>query len=144
MTTYQVRVDIGYSYFPRLNETFPYSYSPEGCFSGGYSYRLGNNGNDLYLVHADGEVFLGSNWSGYEIRGFTVVQISACDDPIEKYDCINGACIKANVYDTPGIHESLSECETACGTGCSGKCISNSDWAQIEGLSGQLKNRNCS
>ena len=60
------------------------------------------------------------------------------------YDCINGACTDSTKYKTPGIYQTLSDCETACGTGCSGKCISNSDWAQIEGLSGQLKKRNCS
>lgn len=62
----------------------------------------------------------------------------------KKYDCINGACLEASQYNTPGIYQSLSDCEVNCGTGCSGKCISNSDWAQIKGLSNQLKNRNCS
>ncbi|MFN6565451.1 MAG: hypothetical protein RMY28_037400 [Nostoc sp. ChiSLP01] len=62
----------------------------------------------------------------------------------EKYDCINAVCINANQYSTPGIYQSLSECEAACGTGCSGKCIPNSEWAQIEGLANQLKSKNCS
>jgi hypothetical protein len=60
------------------------------------------------------------------------------------YDCINGACIPKTTYNTPGLYQSLSECETACGTGCSGKCISSSDWAQIEGLANKLKSKNCS
>lgn len=63
---------------------------------------------------------------------------------IQEYDCINGACLPKTQYNTPGIYASLAECEQACGTGCSGKCISNSDWATIEGLSNQLKQRNCS
>ncbi|MEH2038450.1 hypothetical protein [Nostoc sp.] len=59
---------------------------------------------------------------------------------IDTYNCVNGACIP----DASGIYNSLSECEVNCGTNrCSGKCLSNSDWAQIEGLSNQLKNRNC-
>ncbi|MEH2307003.1 hypothetical protein [Nostoc sp.] len=66
------------------------------------------------------------------------------DSPPLKYDCVNGACVGYTMYNTPGIYPTLSACEQACGTGCSGKCVSNSDWAQIEGLSGQLKNRNCS
>lgn len=61
----------------------------------------------------------------------------------EKYDCINGACTPKTTYNTPGLYPSLSDCQVACGIGCSGKCISNSDWATIEGLSNQLKNRNC-
>lgn len=60
------------------------------------------------------------------------------------YDCINGACTKKNIYNTPGLYPSLSDCEEACGTGCNGKCVSSSDWTQIENLSGQLKSRNCS
>jgi hypothetical protein len=65
-------------------------------------------------------------------------------EPNEPYDCINGACIKKSVYSTPGLYQSLSDCEIACGTGCSGKCLSNADWAQIKSLSNQLKTRNCS
>jgi hypothetical protein len=60
------------------------------------------------------------------------------------YDCINGACIQKTAYNTPGIYNSLAECESICGTGCSGKCISNVEWAQIEGLANQLKSKNCS
>ncbi len=63
--------------------------------------------------------------------------------PEDPYDCINGACIKKSVYNTPGIYATLSACEVSCGIGCSGKCISNSDWAQIEGLSNKLKSTNC-
>ncbi|MBN3877527.1 MULTISPECIES: hypothetical protein [unclassified Nostoc] len=63
--------------------------------------------------------------------------------PSVAHDCINGACTPKTTYGTPGLYPSLSECEVACGTGCSGKCISNSEWAQVEGLANQLKNRNC-
>ena len=70
---------------------------------------------------------------------------NACQIPEnEKYDCINGACTKATKYSTPGLYPSISDCEIACGTGCSGKCIPNSEWTRIEDLSNQLKNRNCS
>ena len=69
---------------------------------------------------------------------------SSCPTVIDYYDCINGACTKKSVYNTPGLYQSLSECEVVCGTGCSGKCISNTDWTQIENLSGELKNRSCS
>ncbi|MBE9056351.1 hypothetical protein [Sphaerospermopsis sp. LEGE 08334] len=77
------------------------------------------------------------------------VRDGSCDacypePPQAKYDCINGACIPDTTYSTPGLYSTLSECETACGTGCSGKCISNQDWATIEGLAAQLKNKNCS
>jgi hypothetical protein len=112
------------------------SYIPTGGSCGGgyfYSVDLGFNA---------------SNAS--EIAG-TVQQVSCnfcsnccTDSPNSTYDCINAACVSKNTYNTPGIYNSLAECEQACGTGCSGKCISNSDWAQIEGLANQLKNKNCS
>ncbi len=74
-------------------------------------------------------------WKGYE---------NTCS-PLERgYDCINGACTKKETYNTPGLYASLSDCEVACGSGCSGQCIANSDWTQIEGLANQLKSKNCS
>lgn len=94
---------------------------------------------------------LGFNVGNASERSGTVQQVSCsfcpgcCTDPESpKYDCINGACLSKSAYNTPGLYSSLSVCEEACGTGCSGKCINNADWAQIEGLSGQLKTRNCS
>ena len=61
-----------------------------------------------------------------------------------RYDCLNGACISALEYGTPGFYSSLEECEQVCGSqGCSGKCISNSDWVKIQGLASKLKNQNC-
>lgn len=60
------------------------------------------------------------------------------------YDCINGKCLPQNNYNTPGFYESLAACESICGFGCSGKCISNAEWAQIENLSNHLKVKNCS
>lgn len=61
-----------------------------------------------------------------------------------KFDCINNACIKSDKYETPGLYESLEECETVCGEkGCSGECISNKKWSQIKDLAGKLKDKNC-
>jgi hypothetical protein len=62
----------------------------------------------------------------------------------QSYDCINGACTKKNIYSTPGLYGSLDDCQKSCGTGCSGKCVSDSELAQIEGLSSELKSKNCS
>ncbi|MBD2435828.1 hypothetical protein [Nostoc sp. FACHB-110] len=70
--------------------------------------------------------------------------LSAPPPPADKYDCINAACIKNTVYNTPGFYASLAECQTHCGPGCGGQCISNTDWATIESLAVQLKNQDCS
>ncbi|WP_143857025.1 hypothetical protein [Nostoc sp. 'Peltigera membranacea cyanobiont' 213] len=94
---------------------------------------------------------LGFNVGNASERSGTVTVVSCtfcpgcCTDAIaDKYDCLNGNCVKDSLYKTPGLYSTISDCENVCGTGCGGKCISNSDWAQIEGFSGQLKNRNCS
>ncbi|MEH2136848.1 hypothetical protein [Nostoc sp.] len=76
---------------------------------------------------------------GYNTYG----ECNACKVVIVLYDCINGACTPSTTYKTPGLYSDMNACELACGTGCSGKCISNSDWAQIEGLASQLKNHEC-
>ncbi|MHC5769669.1 MAG: hypothetical protein ACYTXI_29480 [Nostoc sp.] len=55
---------------------------------------------------------------------------NSCSVFTASFDCINGTCIDASKFNTPGMYSSLSECETACGIGCNGKCISNSKWAQ--------------
>lgn len=81
---------------------------------------------------------------GYVFHPSAYVVSTTCPQPSTQYDCINGACIPSSTHGTLGLYASLSDCEVNCGfKGCSGQCVSNSDWAQIEGLSKQLKNRNC-
>jgi hypothetical protein len=77
-------------------------------------------------------------------RGGRSGNCDSCLSPPKKYDCINGECVESSIYNTPGIYQSISDCEVNCGAGCSGKCLSNSDWAQIENLASQLKSKNCS
>jgi hypothetical protein len=61
-----------------------------------------------------------------------------------RYDCLNAACTPKNTYNTPGLYQSLAECEQSCGPGCGGVCLSNSDWAAIQGLAAQNKSKHCS
>ncbi|TAF07769.1 MAG: hypothetical protein EAZ77_08650 [Nostocales cyanobacterium] len=75
----------------------------------------------------------------------TIIKIGNCqcsDSPA--FDCINGACTNKTTYKTPGLYQSLEECQQMCGTGCGGVCISNSEWAQIQGLASQNKSKSCS
>jgi hypothetical protein len=106
------------------------------------AWRLVATGTDNRVMFSTGGINDPNSILFFSSREF--VKTDPNCQTVTKYDCINGACIPKSTYSTPGIYNSLSECETACGTGCSGKCISNADWAQIEGLSNQLKNRNCS
>lgn len=143
--TWVVEVDTPYSVNSNPGTVIPFTYKPSGCYRAPYSYRFGNNGDSLYLVHATGELLLGNQWIGETLRSFTVRQISLCAGQTLTYDCINGACFQSSQFNTPGIYTSLAQCESQCGgSTCKGKCISNSDWAQIEGLANQLKNQNCS
>ncbi|MBD2204942.1 hypothetical protein H6G33_04215 [Calothrix sp. FACHB-1219] len=124
-----------------------------------HEYVSGYEWDNPFLKTISGKDYLYSACDDRDMRGGLVWANSPGIAPIvataftktdpncvssQSYDCINGACIVSTQYDTPGIYASLAECETACGTGCSGKCISNSEWATIEGLSNQLKQRNCS
>lgn len=142
MATWTVAVDILYSRKGE-NQTLGYTRQPYGCFRGPYSYRFGWNGTFLYLVHGDGEAPIGGGWGDFDLKGFNVRQIRKCEEEYEPYDCINGACIKSSKYDTPGLYENISECEKACGTGCSGKCLSNEEWNKIKNLAKQIKDKNC-
>ena len=62
----------------------------------------------------------------------------------KKYDCLNAECIESTQYNTPGLYQSLEECEQACGPGCGGKCISDEKWSIIKALARKLINLNCS
>ncbi|NJO61351.1 MAG: hypothetical protein HC836_24780 [Richelia sp. RM2_1_2] len=133
--------------FQNSDTRFNLTYSPSKCVAPPYGYVFKNGGNDLYLTHADGDLFLETNWADYVLLDFDVIELSPCEiqeDDSNKYDCINGACIKSDVYNTPGIYNDIEECEIACGAGCSGKCLSNADWQKIQDLAKKIKNKNCS
>ncbi len=109
---------------------------------------LGYNGtsNNVYSVRCNGsagDLELATHYPGIH-KPTISSSTNSCPPPALEYDCVNGACISKTRYNTPGLYKSLPECQTACGAGCSGKCISSDDWAQIQGLSNQLKSRNCS
>lgn len=75
----------------------------------------------------------GCNWPGNVT--FTFVA-----DP-QKYDCINGVCISSNIYDTPGIYESLEACQSACTS--SSECPEGYECVSVESTQ-QLKDCICS
>ncbi|WP_200327558.1 hypothetical protein [Sphaerospermopsis aphanizomenoides] len=79
------------------------------------------------------------------VSGDTPATYGSCDAcSNDKYDCLNGACIDKDIYKTPGIYQSIEECQVACGTGCSGVCLTASEWSTIQGLASQNKSRHCS
>ncbi len=119
------------------------------CLAAPFSTELDRSADGFFLIYNGGRQLLESGWTNYDLLSSSITAQTPCTGctlPPEEisYDCINGACVPETTYGTLGLYPSLSACETACGTGCSGKCISNSEWAQIEGLSNQIKNINCS
>lgn len=78
--------------------------------------------------------------SDYTFYGDAFIVSTNCPIPTTQYDCVNGVC----VVSATGFYPSLGDCQVACGKkGCSGQCVSSSDWAKIEELVNQIKNRNC-
>ncbi|MBE9213713.1 hypothetical protein IQ247_13735 [Plectonema cf. radiosum LEGE 06105] len=145
MSGWTISVDAPWRFEDGDETTYNLTYQVNGCFSPPYGHIFKNGGDDLYLTHSKGETFLGDGWNGFVLLDFKVNQLSPCeiDETTQKYDCINGACIKAEVYNTPGIYNGLDECEVACGEGCSGKCLSKNEWQKIQDLANKLKQINC-
>jgi hypothetical protein len=100
---------------------------------------------DARTTGSQGEIVLGTYYPN--ITDVSIVDaVISCPPPPPppQYDCLNGACVTKTTYNTPGLYPSLGECQVACGTGCSGVCVSASDWANIEGLASRNKSQNCS
>ncbi len=83
-----------------------------------------------------------------------------CNPDASKYDCLNGNCVKNDQYKTPGIHQSLDDCKTVCGSSgvcgdgkicidpnnyCpNGKvCLDQSEVSQINSLIGKISGEVC-
>ncbi len=112
--------------------------SGEGEYEITYEYWTYFAGQNAYRVYVNGQLLLPD--AGFQLNSANWV----LSNPNVPYDCINGACRPSSEYNTPGLYPSLSACEVACGTGCSGKCISNKDWLTIQSLASHLKHKNCS
>jgi hypothetical protein len=75
------------------------------------------------------------------------------------YDCVNGGCYSAGNYDTPGSYTTLANCQANCGATCTTgsvcvdpnnycpngqTCLPTTEFSQIQSLSSQLRQRDCS
>jgi hypothetical protein len=116
----------------------------------GYEYR---NGTGQVSEVANSRVT-----SGYLSSG----NCSGCVSPDKKYDCLNGKCFEHTVYNSPGLFATLVDCEAACGSNSEDKCqapnicvspdycppgmvcLTLGELSTIDGLSSELKLKNCS
>jgi hypothetical protein len=114
------------------------------CFPEPFSLGLDREADSLFLYSGEGgKQNLESSWSGFELLQASIISQEPCPCPLlDKYDCVNKTCIKNGQYNTPGLYLSLAECAKNCG-GCSGKCLSTSEWSAIKELANRLKNKNC-
>lgn len=141
MASYYVRVSITYRQKGQPGEGNSVERT-SSCIPEPYSFVLDRAADGFFIVYSGGRENLESNWGNFDLLGYSIVSKEPCGDT-DTYDCINGACIKASEYETPGLYENISECEKACGTGCSGKCLSNEEWSKIKDLAKKLKDKNC-
>jgi hypothetical protein len=94
-----------------------------------------------------------SNGGGYSAwcldNDETVVSIQSydCDsvNPSQKFDCLNGGCIPAETYTTPGIYANLAACESGCAknSNCKGECVSAAELAALQQAANQLQSKIC-
>jgi hypothetical protein len=60
-------------------------------------------------------------------------------------DCLNGGCIPASIYKTPGRYANLASCQSGCANNspCDGECVSAAAIANIEQAVNNLQSRLC-
>jgi hypothetical protein len=81
----------------------------------------------------------------------TVVDCALCagcncaDLGNETCDCINGGCVPAATYNTPGKYANLAACLSGCAkdSPCTGECVSAADLANLQQAAGLVQTRIC-
>jgi hypothetical protein len=65
--------------------------------------------------------------------------------PSNKHDCLNGGCIPASTYRTPGKYENLAACESGCAkdSSCDGECVSPSEIQALKQVASALQSKIC-
>lgn len=141
MASYYVKVSITYRQIGRPDTTETVELTSD-CIPEPYSFELDREADAFFIIYNGGKQALERSWSAFELLDYFIISKEACQS-VNAHDCINGICIKATEYNTPGFYDNLETCEKSCGTGCSGKCLSNKEWNQIKELARKLKSKNC-
>jgi hypothetical protein len=112
-------------------------YEPIGGTCGGGAYVSRDNG----LNQSNASVRSGS---------LTEVGLSNCPNclgirPDEPYDCINGTCLPARTYNTPGRFPNAGACGAGClpDSSCKGKCIGADEIRSLQQRTQELRSRFC-
>ena len=114
--------------------TFPGYWVPVPHSVCGYTWTsLAKNG----VKHPDA-----NNWS-FSTYAFSY---SGCEpDPNKPCDCINGGCVPATMYDTPGLFPKLADCQSGCApdSDCEGECVSSAEILTLQQSIGNLQSKIC-
>jgi hypothetical protein len=105
--------------------------SDSGC-SGGLSIRIYNS--------AGAQVY-------YSCYGFATLKINdqGAIDPNIPCDCVNGGCVSATLYNTPGVFANLAACQSGCAknSNCTGECVDPAEIAALNQSISTLRSRIC-
>jgi hypothetical protein len=135
-----------------------YRINTVGCDGNNYQFFRCSEGittgsttfcGNIRLIDVEG-TFNPSNGSCLSAT-ITVVACSFCpgcciDSALDgKCDCINGGCIPAVTYNTPGKYANLAACQSACAkdSPCTGECVSAADLANLQQAAGIVQSRLC-
>ena len=125
-----------------------------------YSYKDPNAGDvvrtasgDRYTIFAYGvcysgvaiKIFDGTTeilFSCYKEGSLVVAPIAISDSAC---DCINGGCLPAAMYSTPGKFSNLANCQSACAkdSTCTGECVSPEQIAALQQAASNVRSRLC-
>jgi hypothetical protein len=123
----------------------------------GSAYICSENLYDAGDGHCGGPRFASSdhdytvdNASAQQIT-ISVVDCALCagcnctDLSNEKCDCLNGGCVPAATYNTPGKYANLAACESGCAkdSTCNGECVSAADLAALQQAAALVQPRIC-
>lgn len=101
-----------------------------GCTNQGYSRRFGY---PPPLISCGAGY---SAWCLYEDETIVSIESYDCDGLNENqpYDCLNGNCVPANSFNTPGYYPNLAACKSSCGKSpdCKGECLSAEQLAALD------------
>jgi hypothetical protein len=85
------------------------------------------------------------------IATYALVSLSLCpgcqdtSSPADICDCLNGGCIPAALYGTPGKYANLAACQSACAkdSNCIGECVSPAEIAALQQAANNLQSKIC-
>jgi hypothetical protein len=111
-------------------------------FNGVATFESGTYGNCSGLWLAIDGVRLGQPYFYY---GDATVSVNCPELNDNPCDCINGGCLPATTYKTPGKYANLAACLSGCAkdSNCMGECVSAAELGALSQAANQLQSKFC-